>query len=1578
MDPEGDTITITKTAGPGTFSGGVLTYTPVLADVAANPTFTFSANDGHGGVTVQTFTLPVVSNNTKPNITTATIPDVHLNHNISLQLTATDDGVGGSALTWTLVSPVAGFSLSSGGLLTSSSSTLGPRTLTVRVTDVGGLWDEKTFSSSFLADSKPNFSTQTYTETVTGVQFHDPANLRQEITGYNRFNFLDTNAANSEYVTLAGNKGWRAGVTATDAENDQVVYTVKVNSVFRFGSPFVATTDQNASPAGGRYPYVVPGTGADTRTPGEIVWRPGNGQGNPGTNGAVMTVGMNKDALQGTLLPGFPVQDPANWSFTIIADQLIGGVVTPGQSQETTLVIKVQPNHQPSIGALTTINIPTITAGVNTGAGTASAPNVGRPAIQEPVASDTATPGTPSKWIWAIGAPGTAGSDTNIADPNTNVNHGHQDAIQVFFGNAPYNTVNGIGVLTVGNYPTFDTTGNYPNVLTSGTIPNGFYNPWLGAIPSPATYTVAWAPIRIQYQLGRYLYCFTGTPNAYNFPLKVEDQYTLSSTNAVNIFPIFGTVKFFNSRFRFRLDDATDETWAYPRGIYNSVGNFASAYNSLSVGYPALYTFNYLPIGVSSGAGNAEFLAAGGTSTYGSNLFGRANPSVLGAPASGYAATGAASNTYAAPGLWGGAAQLTAGNWHTLDGLDTNNSDVNAFFSPGNPLNTLFNPASHAAGVPPSGAGTTATYTQFVGSSAAPISVTLDGSAFTENEADARVIPSNSPYLFNATGLALPWGGAFGGNWDGYNKVRYPDLPAQGGVDGNVSLTFGSFYAARTWAYPIQWAAGCAQSEVNYQQVLAGRPVYFSDTWSNFGNFPNVDDTAVNTSSNPDARLRLSFTWPTLVTNTAPGYPANGTANTWGTTDVMQVATPNMGGRARFFFTGNYNGTSETDATNYWKLGFAQSTGLAFIGQGVTAAPSQPIHAVTNSLWVPAEAAGHFNLLNTLTTPAGGSGYTDLPFTGIRGYVHPDVSVYLGFYSGNAYQAGTPFGQNAIIPDANVWAGNYQDTFSALAVDWHDNLVQTAYSGDNNVNPALIETGSGDNSFFLWMKQDPTILDAYGTYAGSYLSGGGPSAPTLAQGGHTVAADFYMDYGLTDTQSQISFSEIGTQLGGVNQAINSGIGMGGWAVTQFEQLRALAAAPAQYGNAPRARLVDPSIAASGPDNTLGTFDTATAPTLDGLVSNSLIVYAIQNRGTDAYGNSLLGEAGIEPGAPVLAQWWNNLTHLDVGATGFPQVLASYTSSFLPSGYQEVVELKHNYIGKLMYPQASLAGTPIQKVVLSAGIVAPKGDSLLANAKPVVTPVRQLAINDMKINTATGTNAIGTKLDIFNGTADLSANGLAFGSPLGGIPSYKLADGNARGTDNRLHADSNIQLTWQPGVNDLRNPSGYEVTLYTPNGFQNPAYGWIPIMKVRVGHKGGIGAIQTLNLPSFRAMDTMDAWTPIAPYSFTYAVKVRNIWMNGNEGPDSKGFDMAKEPNAMRYPMAWADCLSGVFVVDFGAGNPLYPIPPTAGPAGTIGFGQPGGATGPTGPRFSDRHLTFGGPIGGGQEETHQKASLRSH
>ncbi|MBL0312455.1 MAG: hypothetical protein IPP78_06995 [Holophagaceae bacterium] len=338
---------------------------------------------------------------------------------------------------------------------------------------------------------------------------------------------------------------------------------------------------------------------------------------------------------------------------------------------------------------------------------------------------------------------------------------------------------------------------------------------------------------------------------------------------------------------------------------------------------------------------------------------------------------------------------------------------------------------------------------------------------------------------------------------------------------------------------------------------------------------------------------------------------------------------------------------------------------------------------------------------------------------------------------------------------------------------------------------------------------------------------------------------------------------------------------------------------------------------TGSDNTVATFDNSTVGTFDGIVSNSLIVYAVRNR-------SILGEAGIEPSSPVLAQWWNNMSHANVGATGFPGVLTNYTSSFLPVGeFTEVVELKHNFIGKLAAPDA--ATTDVQKVVLSTGIIAPKGDSLLNNAIPVVTPVRQLAINDLKINTATGTTAVGTKLDIFNGTAELSANGATYGVPAGGIPSYKLVNGNGLpASDYRLHGRSTLQLTFQPAVNDLRHPSGYEVTIYAVYPDGGPTIG-VPLHTIRMLHKGGIGAIQTLNFPNLWDMSWDSGFQP-------YAVKVRNIWMSGTEGAASHSFDMGKEPNASRFPMAWADCLSGVFVVDYTSATPI--APPQGGLQGT--------------------------------------------
>ena len=95
---------------------------------------------------------------------------------------------------------------------------------------------------------------------------------------------------------------------------------------------------------------------------------------------------------------------------------------------------------------------------------------------------------------------------------------------------------------------------------------------------------------------------------------------------------------------------------------------------------------------------------------------------------------------------------------------------------------------------------------------------------------------------------------------------------------------------------------------------------------------------------------------------------------------------------------------------------------------------------------------------------------------------------------------------------------------------------------------------------------------------------------------------------------------------------------------------------------------------------------------------------------------------------------------------------------------------------------------------------------------------------------------------------------------------------------------------------------------------------MPLREVRVGHTGGIGARQVLNLPPFSVMEQFaqpmlkDGLLPGAVAH--YVVKVRNVWMEGSEGAAGHSFDMGKAPFAQRFPMAYADVLSGVFAVRF--------------------------------------------------------------
>jgi hypothetical protein len=1120
---------------------------------------------------------------------------------------------------------------------------------------------------------------------------------------------------------------------------------------------------------------------------------------------------------------------------------------------------------------------------------------------------------------------------------------------------------------------------------------------------------VTWAPVRIQYTLSRYIGL-----GAYGFGIVAEDQYGRANSAQKNIFPVFGTVRFFNSRLRYRGDSSSDVADAI-RGRYITTGNTDTSRNS-AFGFER-FAFSYIPFGVSNDGLRREYVDPATTVTYGSDLFGNASAGGPGAiavpnspegsapfvsiPVAGNGGAGAGTsyrsfgNNFNVTGISRSGSALqgmgasralgailpatsssrpkftpkppvnrhipsttnngwtrvsnsfglggddkhplpttyqsawpdglySAGSWHTVDGQGAGRAFVG--YSP-NPIQEQLNPSTRATGVVGTPGGYSGSpYIQFRGGTpeAFPgrpnveqVQVTPSG-IYSDNEAQARVIPSNSPYLFSSVSAIDPLDLN-----NGLVAPRADNTPFQ----GMESAGFQSGGNHRPdYAMP-RYFAGKVQSEIDYHQVVPGRPSYYSAAAGFSDDIANV--AVGGPEQNAGGRLRLSFTWPTIITNTAPGYPAAGGPNLFNETDVMQMATPNLAMNGRVFFTGNYpTAANEYDyANNYFGLlGYPTASGLTWTTQGVSAStdasagqPVQPIHTVTNGVWIPNNANFHFNFPNAYTTPAGGSGYTDIPFTGIAGYQTRMTRNGQDFYN-----FGTDLNLDNTPGDYNWLRVGLSGVFTGL------NPSHTAY---DNANPVLVDTTSGDRTHFVWMKKDEGVNNAYGAWAGSMLTGG--AASVTAKGGLTTAPHFTMANGtLTDTQAQISFAELNGQLGAANQPLASSTGIvTGWNRSQFELLRNVIGAPAQFGLASRVKLTDPTTDDAAPYTSEAIFDVATPNTVDGLMQNSLVVYALRDRGTKTTQNgstysSLLGEAGLEPGAPVLAQWWNT-GNGDVAAGSFPDVIKAYSNNWLTNEFTEVVHINHNFIGKAVNPwfRAFLGpAAPVMKHVLQIGLIAPKGHDLLNNGgqgvKPVVTPVRQLAINDMVTNFADGNPAgnVGTKLDIFNG----DTYNLFTGAPYFTAPSYKLADGNATGAaDFTLNGFSNVQLTWQPAVNDLRQPSGYIITIYSHDfgGIYNDFNYSTPIREIRVGHLGGIGAKQTLVLPPFAVMDTwlhgiIGGLVPPGFGPWWYYVKVRNVWMEGNEGAAGHSFDMGKAPFAVRYPMAYADTLSGTFTVSY--------------------------------------------------------------
>ncbi len=1446
--------------------------------------------------------------------------------------------------------------------LTSSSSSI---TVTVTVTDPGGLTFTKVMTISPVSDSVPTLNSNVYTETVSGVVAFDSSRVKNDITGPTRSKFYPGDIDWVGFGQYAGNnyigalestggidalatdnlfsnylnaypggflgalnddtlpaKGWNARTIFKDNEGDGITYSILPGSVFVAGTPWnVVGQTFTLSPVtlpsipGGIWPGINPDLSeypmVDANT-GTIQWRP------------IATSEIAFGGPVGGTPPFFaPLSDnlgfdvwsqPSVWSFIVQANENVyvpagNTPVTPPSNQgQQQYVIKVQPNNAPTIGPLTTIpnaqlTVPgalanqvvnpltTISIG---GGASSSATAYGRPSIQEPESKrydqasgtgfDYAAPNTakPAIWRWLMARPGgniAQAADVQIYDGDQTTTTGHQDTIFATMGTP--------------TVPAADTTNNVPAL--SGTSAS-FYNPWLTAGDAGA-FQVNWGPNRTQYLIAR-----VTASAAYAFPVEVRDQYERINNGNLNINPIFGTVRFTNARTRV-VGDAPAEMYAIKRA--STLASGANAGDpTINVNTP--FTFTYLPFPADSGSGDET--------SFGTFFFQGSNP---------------ASGTTGVTGLY------TAASWITLNSVEAPYTS----FHTGNPLNDeagTFNLPAYASAYDGTSSSSSRSdwktygYTYVNGSNPSNPAVENHDAigSYANHEVRAQVIPSNSPYLFTFSKTAID--GPFIGTGPlnrfpnellsstlqmPLQNVFSPSFPAQVGPTGawyDIPVQNGGSgggIGALATAFAHSWVYNLYQGEVDMQNAAPGRGVTLS-----------------NLFGQPQTSLRWAYSWPTQVTNANLGVTPGG-SNKWEKGDVMQIAVPNQRANARYFFVGD-GGVNDPNAANIYGWGFLGMTSTVGIvdtetvfgtstqgGNGITAATNTPFHVPSNSLWLSNNVAGSgtTGFLNTpnRTTFSPGSTSTQVPYNlASKGYIQPNGAA-------NSF---------ANVDPGYMWS------------------VSVGAPNGQNVPPALIDLNQGDNTYFLWLKHDVAQPTAWGTWDASEMV---PGSTYTATGGTTTVPAFAMVNGvnnstlppsfLQDAQISMATGAVPGQNHGANVDVKTDaslynaniVNAKGWARSQW----GLAAPTMGYqpSGSTNVRLVNPAfdsavtIPAAGVhpwNNMRGVFHTTTAAdvSVEGGVRDSAIVYGVR-RHTDENGvaNAELGLAGIEPGSPMLAQWYNlqlasdpaldsstvaatNMT--DIGAA-WPKVFNFYSPFTGNAAWANVMEYKVNYLVGVTYPDANapdptnISTNTLWKVPAQMANVFPLGAAVTdptctnpANTinpgNPIIRPIQTLRITDFVANTTPG---------VFNTTLDLVTSNPA--SAATGAGAMVLA-GNSY-----IQARSNVKVTFQASVNNQVVPSGYIFDLFLLNGTATTTAQPVLLASVRTGHIGGKDAIQNLFLPSMHSYSGLDGNG--VPQNAVYFFRIRTVW--------NQGINFEKQPNKQSIPMAYADYISAPFVTN---------------------------------------------------------------
>ncbi|MCZ2343882.1 MAG: putative Ig domain-containing protein [Bacteroidales bacterium] len=156
-DPDGDPISFALTTAPDSMvidrATGALTWTPTAAQVGDNPVV-IAVSDGRGGVTTQSFALPVVPTNAPPAITSTPVGPAVEERPYVYVVTATDPD--GDPITFSLTTAPDGMAIdAASGVLTwtPDADQIGDNPVTISVSDGRGGVRTQSFTLPVVADT---------------------------------------------------------------------------------------------------------------------------------------------------------------------------------------------------------------------------------------------------------------------------------------------------------------------------------------------------------------------------------------------------------------------------------------------------------------------------------------------------------------------------------------------------------------------------------------------------------------------------------------------------------------------------------------------------------------------------------------------------------------------------------------------------------------------------------------------------------------------------------------------------------------------------------------------------------------------------------------------------------------------------------------------------------------------------------------------------------------------------------------------------------------------------------------------------------------------------------------------------------------------------------------------------------------------------------------------------------------------------------------------------------------------------------------------------------------------------------